>query len=419
MRVLYITYDGILESIGQAQVLPYLERLGDTAQLHLLTFEKPGDWKNTSLIAATRRRLQQAGIQWHPHTFQSRPPLIAKLFDSARLVSATNKIVLKYSIDAIHCRSYVAAQGALAAKRKHGTPYIFDMRGFWVDERREGGRWKSSNPFYSLLYRRWKHKENQFIENAAEIVVLTKAAKQTIGAWPSYRGQPVSVIRCRVDHERFQLHSSERRATSRRELGITDNNMLLVYLGSLGTIYKLTDMLRFFERLKQHRPNAKFLFIGKHRKAMIEEQITAKRLELSEDDILVRPLPYEEVPAYLAAADLAIAFRKPTFSSRAASPTKLGEYFACGLPVITNAGVGDVGRIVTTIDAGHVTSPEITNTDLDLAVQATGNLLLIERERIRNASIPLHDIEDAIASYKTIYRRVRQHLNSTGEDPTS
>ena len=43
-RVLYISYDGMLEPLGQSQVLAYQERLAANASLHLLSFEKPEDW---------------------------------------------------------------------------------------------------------------------------------------------------------------------------------------------------------------------------------------------------------------------------------------------------------------------------------------------------------------------------------------
>jgi len=45
-RVLYITYDGILEPLGQSQVLNYLESLSDRHQIHLMSFEKKEDIRN-------------------------------------------------------------------------------------------------------------------------------------------------------------------------------------------------------------------------------------------------------------------------------------------------------------------------------------------------------------------------------------
>ena len=46
MSVLYISYDGMLEPLGQSQVLAYLKHLVADRPIHLISFEKAGDWAN-------------------------------------------------------------------------------------------------------------------------------------------------------------------------------------------------------------------------------------------------------------------------------------------------------------------------------------------------------------------------------------
>jgi glycosyltransferase involved in cell wall biosynthesis len=48
----------------------------------------------------------------------------------------------------------------------------------------------------------------------------------------------------------------------------------------------------------------------------------------------------------VAAADVGISFRKGELSKRAASPTKVGEYLAAGLPVVSSAGIGDCDELI-------------------------------------------------------------------------
>jgi hypothetical protein len=43
MSVLYVSYDGMLEPLGQSQVLGYLKRLAVGRAIHLVSFEKPSD----------------------------------------------------------------------------------------------------------------------------------------------------------------------------------------------------------------------------------------------------------------------------------------------------------------------------------------------------------------------------------------
>lgn len=58
--VLYISYDGMLESLGPCQVVAHLERLAPTPAIHLKSFEKPCDWATEAQRRAMRARLQQA-----------------------------------------------------------------------------------------------------------------------------------------------------------------------------------------------------------------------------------------------------------------------------------------------------------------------------------------------------------------------
>src|SRR6266566_7630935 len=59
-----------------------------------------------------------------------------------------------------------------------------------------------------------------------------------------------------------------------------------------------------------------------------------------------------EVPRYLLAADIAISFIKNCYSKQSSSPTKIAEYLASGLPVICNAGVGDLDKLIAENQVG-------------------------------------------------------------------
>ncbi len=63
MKVLYISYDGILEPLGQSQVLRYLEKLSSKHQIHLISFEKPEDWQQTEKRLALKKQMQDTAIQ--------------------------------------------------------------------------------------------------------------------------------------------------------------------------------------------------------------------------------------------------------------------------------------------------------------------------------------------------------------------
>ena len=68
---LYISYDGVLEPLGQSQVLAYLEKLATDREIHLLSFEKAEDWHETKAREVVAGRIRAAGIHWHPRRYHS------------------------------------------------------------------------------------------------------------------------------------------------------------------------------------------------------------------------------------------------------------------------------------------------------------------------------------------------------------
>ena len=180
MNVLYISYDGILEPLGQSQVLSYLEGLTNERVIHLISFEKPADKKNQCLYSKVSQRIEKANIQWHPLTYHKQPTAIATLWDIFRAIILGLWLVLRFKLRIIHARSYVSSVAALVIKKLLGTYYIFDMRGFWVDERVDGEIWSRD----SYLYRIAKRLEKSFLLNSDVVVSLTHKAVVEMKRFP-------------------------------------------------------------------------------------------------------------------------------------------------------------------------------------------------------------------------------------------
>src|SRR5437764_9751362 len=81
--VLYISYDGVLEPLGQSQVLAYLEKLAVGRKIHLISFEKPQDWADAELRAAIGGRIEAAQITWHPRVWHNRPRILSAAYNFA------------------------------------------------------------------------------------------------------------------------------------------------------------------------------------------------------------------------------------------------------------------------------------------------------------------------------------------------
>ena len=62
--VLYISYDGMLEPLGQSQVLAYLERLAAGRRMHLISFEKRAEWARAMVLEMEHIEGDRAALRW-------------------------------------------------------------------------------------------------------------------------------------------------------------------------------------------------------------------------------------------------------------------------------------------------------------------------------------------------------------------
>ena len=176
-NILYISYDGMTDPLGQSQVIPYLQALSKLGyQFTILSVEKK---KRLSEIGpAVRSLLKQSGIEWETLIFSTKPPIVSKLKDQLNLNARAAHLYRQKKYDLIHCRSYVAAEAGKRLHRRYAVPFLFDMRGFWVDERVDSGHWNLRNPIYRSIYKLYKKKEKEFLLNSAHVISLTQKGKE-------------------------------------------------------------------------------------------------------------------------------------------------------------------------------------------------------------------------------------------------
>ena len=177
--ILYISYDGLTDPLGRSQILPYLRGLASRGHaIHVLACEKPENFgRDRAAVAALCR---EAGISWHPLRYHKRPPVLSTVYDLAQLRRAAVRLHRKHRFGLTHCRSYIPAAVGLHLKRAHGVPLLFDMRGFWPEEKTEGKSWDLGKPMFRLVYRYFKRLERKLLEHSDAIVSLTEAGKQEL-----------------------------------------------------------------------------------------------------------------------------------------------------------------------------------------------------------------------------------------------
>lgn len=401
-KVLYITYDGLTDPLGQSQILPYLKGLSKHGyQFTILSFEKKDRYQQEKAVIDAL--IKESGIKWVPLPFTSRPPLISKFYDALRMRRTAISLQNLHHFDMVHCRSYIAADVGLYLKKRFGVKFFFDMRGFWADEKKDG-TWNVKNPVFKRVYQYYKKKEAEYLQHSDHIICLTEAGRREMKTWPVYKQNiPVSVIPCCADMNHFSLTSASEKASGRKTLGIPDDALVLSYLGSVGTWYMLDEMLLFFKKLKEHYSTARFLIITHTQRDIIDKRIA--ELGLYQDDFVITQASRKDVPGLVKVSDINISFIKPVYSKISSSPTKLGEVLSMGIPVIVNSGVGDVEQIVEEADAGYVLKG-FDSSDFEKAIASIPQLRTKSPVAIRKAAETVYSLEKGVGSYLECYKAV-------------
>ncbi|PWH85235.1 hypothetical protein DIT68_09865 [Brumimicrobium oceani] len=389
------------DSLGQSQVLPYLFGLADKGVcVHLVSFEKK---EFSEDIPRIKERCAENGILWYPQTYTKKPPLISTVKDIRKMKKKALSLHEAVGFDIVHCRSYIPAIVGRFLQRKKQLKLVFDMRGFWADERIEGGIWDKNSPIFKRAYNFFKKKEIEFFNESDAIVSLTNNGKQEIESWKNLPNRSeIEVIPCCVDLDHFHSDKVDQTALEekRNQLRISKDDFVLGYVGSIGTWYMLPEMLDYYAVLRQKKSKAKFLFISREPKENIVN--LAKEKGIPEEEIIVTGTTHNEVPTYISLFDFSIFFIRPTFSKKASSPTKQGELMALGIPIICNAGVGDTDLIIKDSNAGIV----LENLDNESYQACNLDPSEYDKAEIRAGAEKWYSLKNGVEKYFGIYERL-------------
>ena len=142
------------------------------------------------------------------------------------------------------------------------------------------------------------------------------------------------VYKCGVDTDLFRYDVAVRKQI-RQQLGIPNDCLVFVYSGGLMKWQKIEESMQIFEKIRKNVTSSKFLILTRDLD-LVKEYISKLNLDYICDDIIALSVPFNQVSDYLNCADVAFLLRDDDVMNRVASPTKLAEYLACGLPVISD-----------------------------------------------------------------------------------
>lgn len=390
---IYITRNGLLEPLGQSQVLAYVRGLSRYYRITLITYEKDEDRADVALMAAMRAECDRLGIRWLPQRFRPRPKLIAPALSMVRMAWLVWREVQSQGARLIHARSYIPSAVAMSVSRITGVPFIFDMRALWPEELITAGRLRRG----SLLHRAIVAAERSCLRRAAAVVSLTHAAVDHLNCtYPAdMAGQKVTVIPTCADLDRF-VPAAHR--LPHRVIGclgtVLSGWFRLDWLASFLSVAAARDEDTVFELTTMDDP-------ARVRAALDPDGRLGERLRISS----AAP---EDVHRVLQGQTASVMFYAGgEVSELGRSPTRMAEILGCGRPVVANEGVGDVARIIRDYRVGVLAQGH----DPQAMAAAWTDLMALLKDpdlasRCRKAAEEVFSLEAGTASYARLYHHL-------------
>lgn len=316
-RLTYLSMDSVLHGVGASQVLPYVKGLcarGVSIELHSFEPEPPSVEAHAAMASS--------GLDWTTHAFGARGSL-GGLGRIARGALAVR------NGEIVHARSDLAAASAVVSRPR---AWVWDMRSFWIDQRVAIGAVRPG----SASERLFRRVEAAAARQSSAIVTLSEAA---IDELARCHGEEVRskarVITTCVDLDRFA------------PTPLPEGDIRLLLSGSFNPLYDLSAMLAFTAAIRQR----------------VGASLTLLRPEHSSWDDPVRAVggtvassTFDEMPVHVQGhhAGLVLCERKNPRALMGAMPTKVGEFLACGRPVVVSSGIGDLDALISESRAGAV-----------------------------------------------------------------
>jgi glycosyltransferase involved in cell wall biosynthesis len=277
-------------------------------------FTRPADFFSRRYLRNVfYRRFQDGNITVHgvprltPAIFS--PTL--RRFNTRLFANLVARLIAEYRIDVV--------VGTFVCPPPQAPRLIFD----WFDDNaaywRAYGRWPAYADEIETI-------EQSYLQRAEAVVavssVLAERARQ--------QRDPATVhwIPNGVERARYQAANGDR---VRRQLGIASQQLTIGFVSALGEFSGLTRLLQAFSMLQDER--LALLVVGDGPQ-LLSARAWVNRHGLK-NVFFTGKVPFSEVPDYMAALQVGVLPFDKTPFTEAASPIKIFEYSAAGLPVVS------------------------------------------------------------------------------------
>ena len=311
----YVTIDSLSEGVGSSQITPLISRLSKSGlKINLISYEK------TNPTSEQLAYFKSIGVEWNFRDFGANGLMggVGRLNSLRQEIPRTNLI---------HARSDIPAVSAIASRQ---APVLWDVRSLWADQK----VMIQKSIVNKTLYGIYRGLESIAASRSMGMSTLTSAVvpilEQRHKRLPLLR----TVVPTAVDLDYFKLNP------------LMPTHARALFSGTYNEYYDL---------------NLSALFMEEFRKHIAVETHWARPKESNKSNIGVgesKVFPSSQtgmanlIPGYSFGVSICKMDAGPSLA--AAMPTKIGEFLACGRPIVVNKGLGDMDQFIEEFDAGVI-----------------------------------------------------------------
>ena len=391
IKVLYLSYTGLMEPLGRSQILAYLSRLSNEYQFTVVSFEKSEDLNNIDNVKALKQECESYGINWQPKAYHHKPRLLATLWDLSALIYYTWSYSYSNRTQLIHCRSYIPAIAAWLVGKTTKVPFVFDMRALWPEEMIDAGRLGRGSMIHRILV--WL--ESRLLKDAAHVVSLTQAAVDYLQVQqPHLKNQNFSVITTCVDLDKFKFNPAVNKPKK---------------LGTMGTVisgwYHLDWLFLSLKAQLQRDSSATFKIVTRDSEKILREM--ANKYGLQQSKLEIMSSSPNDIAKNISDLKAGLLYFTAGISKLGSAPTRMGEFLACGIPVIGNRGVGDMASLIEEYQVGVVTE-DGSQESIDQVLDNLDELYQDKElsKRCRYAAEEYFSADKGAEKYRKVYKAI-------------
>ena len=297
----------------------------------------------------------------------------------------------------VHGRTFIGGLVGRLVSWLVRSRFVFHNEGFYPDEQVDGGVWRAGSPAHRLA----SFIERGLYRSADGVIVLSERAKQELEDRPEIvaRRTPVAKVPSCVDLDRFAW---------RGPLAWRPGDELrLVYVGSIGFRYVFERVGELVSASLKRGQATRLRVLTPADASLVGARLVASGVPRAVWS--AGRVPYPEMPAQLATQHAGVMVLTQGLSEHGCSPTKVGEYWAMGLPVVITPNISDTDSIIRSERVGVVIQGS-TPASYDEALDRLFELLQDPELalRCRRAAELHYSLASGVAAQQQLYRLLRK-----------